>query len=276
MLNPKFNIVYSPINWSDIFINVGTGFHSNDARDVVIEETISNLRRTYTRNGINNDEIDAKLTQLNFNPEHGGITTLPRAIGAEIGNRYRFLKRINIGIAAWWLELDEELVFVGDAGETEVSGKSQRIGIDIEGRAQILSWLWVDADVNLSRGIFVDEPDDANQIPLAPRITSTGGLTATHPYGWDVSLRYRHIGDRPATEDASVTAEGYTLVNLGVSYSYGAFKYFVAAENIFDVEWNEAQFDTESCLENETEPVSEIHFTPGNPLNIQAGISFQF
>lgn len=276
MLNPKFNMVYSPIQTFDVFLNVGTGFHSNDARDVVIEETISDLEQTYKSQGLSEDEIDERLTQMNFNREHAGIETLPRAIGAEIGTRHRFFDRINIGVACWWLELDEELVFVGDAGETEISGKSQRIGIDIEGRVKILPWLWVDADVNLSQGKYVDEPEDANQIPLAPRTTSTGGLTAIHPYGWDVSLRYRHIGDRPANEDGSVTAEGYTVVNLGLSYTYGPFKYFVAAENLFDVDWNEAQFDTESRLDFEREPVSEIHFTPGNPLNLQAGISYQF
>ena len=275
-LNPKFNMVYSPIQSFDVFLNFGTGFHSNDARDVVIERTISDLEQTYKSQELSEDQIDERLTQMNFNREHAGIQTLPRAIGAEIGTRQRFFDRFNIGLACWWLELDEELVFVGDAGETEISGKSQRIGIDMEGRMKILSWLWVDADVNLSQGKYVDEPEDANQIPLAPRITSTGGLTAFHPFGWDVSLRYRHIGDRPANEDDSVTAEGYTLVNLGLSYTYGPFKYFVAAENLFDVEWNEAQFDTESRLDYEPEPVSEIHFTPGNPLNLQAGISFQF
>lgn len=276
MLNPKFNMVISPIQSLDVFLNFGTGFHSNDARDVVIEQTISDLERTYKRQDLSEDQINERLTQMNFNREHAGIRTLPRAIGAEVGTRHRFWNRFNIGFAGWWLELDEELVFVGDAGETEISGKSQRIGIDIEGRGQILSWLWADADVNLSRGIYVDEPADANQIPLAPRITSTGGLTAMHPSGWDVSLRYRHIGDRPANEDGNLSAEGYTVVNLGLSYTYGPFKYFVAVENLFDVNWYEAQFDTESRLRDETEPVSEIHFTPGNPLNLQAGISFQF
>ena len=174
------------------------------------------------------------------------------------------------------LDLDEELVFVGDAGETEISGKSRRIGVDIEGRTQILSWLWIDTDVNLSSGKFVDEPSDANEIPLAPRVTSTGGLTAIHPSGFSVNLRYRYIGDRPANEDNSVTAEGHTLLNLGLSYAFGPFKYFASVENLFDVDWNEAQFDTESRLASEAEPVSEIHFTPGNPRNIQTGISYQF
>lgn len=276
IVNPKINIVYSPIKSSDVFLNFGTGFHSNDARDVVIEQTISDLERTLSRQGLNDSQITDRLEQMNFNREHAGISTLPRAVGAEIGTRHIFWDRFNIGFAGWWLELDEELVFVGDAGETEISGKSQRIGIDIEGRGQILSWLWADADVNLSRGIFVDEPSDANEIPLAPRITSTGGLTAMHPSGLGASLRYRHIGDRPANENNSVTAEGYTIVNLGLSYTFGHTKCFMVVENLFDVAWNEAQFDTESRLKDEEEPVSEIHFTPGNPLNLQAGISFQF
>ncbi len=276
MLNPKFNLVYSPLHLTDVFLNFGTGFHSNDARDVVIERTISDLARTFRHQGLNATQINERLTQLNFDPAQSGIRTLPRAIGAEIGARQQFWNRFNIGIAGWLLDLDEELVFVGDAGETEISGKSRRIGIDIEARAQILSWLWADTDVNLSSGKFVDEPSDANEIPLAPRMTSTGGLTAIHPSGLSANLRYRYIGDRPANEDNSVTAEGHTLVNLGLSYAFGPFKYFATVENLFDVDWNEAQFDTESRLFGEGEPVSEIHFTPGNPRNIQAGISYQF
>ena len=276
MLNPKFNLVYSPFSSTDVFLNFGTGFHSNDARDVVIERTISDFARTMGRRGLSDAQINERLAGLNFDREHSGIRTLPSAIGAEIGTRHQISDRLNIGIAAWWLELDEELVYVGDAGETEISGKSRRIGIDIEGPAQILSWIWIDTDVNLSRGEYVDEPADANDIPLAPRVTSTGGLTANHPSVFGTSLRYRYIGDRPANEDGSVTAEGHTLLNLGLSYTFGPFKYFVTVENLFDVSWNEAQFDTESRLAGESEPVSEIHFTPGNPRNVQAGISYQF
>ncbi len=276
MLNPKFNLVYSPFSSTDLFLNFGTGFHSNDARDVVIERTISDLERTMGHQGISDAQINDRLAQLNFDREQSGIRTLPRAIGAEIGTRHRFWDRFNIGIAAWWLELDEELVYVGDAGETEINGKSRRVGIDIEGRAQVLSWIWIDTDVNLSRGKYVDEPVDANDIPLAPRVSSTGGLTANHPSGFGTSLRYRYIGDRPANEDGTVTAEGHTLLNLGLSYAFGPFKYFMTVENLFDIDWNEAQFDTESRLASESEPISEIHFTPGNPRNIQAGISYQF
>ena len=90
MLNPKFNMVYSPNQSIDVFLNFGTGFHSNDARDVVIEQTISDLEQTYKRQDLSEEQIDERLTQMNFNRDHAGIQTLPRAIGAEIGTRHRF------------------------------------------------------------------------------------------------------------------------------------------------------------------------------------------
>ena len=131
-------------------------------------------------------------------------------------------------------------------------------------------------DFNLARGEAVDEPDDANEIPLAPQRTSTGGLTWYHPNGLEGGLRYRHIGDRPANEDGSITAEGYTVVDFNGAYSLGAWRLNLGVENVLNTTWNEAQFDTESRLRDEEEPISEIHFTPGNPVNWWLGVSFSF
>ena len=47
-------------------------------------------------------------------------------------------------------------------------------------------------------------------------------------------------------------------------------------ENLTDTEWNEAQFATESRLKNETEPVEELHYTPGTPFAIRGSISYSF
>jgi outer membrane receptor protein involved in Fe transport len=276
LLSPKFNLVFSPLSSTDFYLNAGSSFHSNDARDVVIAQRISEVERSLRRKGLSDEEIDAELAARNFDPEQRGIETLPRAIGAELGMRTHLSKRVIVGVAAWWLQLEEELVFIGDEGATEISGKTRRIGLDLEGRVQLLPWLWADADLNLSRGTSVDEPNDADEIPLAPRLTSTGGLTAIHPSGFEGSLRYRHIGDRPANEFDTVTAEGYSVVNLSLGYRFGRTKVFANIENLLDTEWNEAQFDTESRLQNESAPVSEIHFTPGNPRNVQLGVSLGF
>ncbi|NJN35458.1 MAG: hypothetical protein HC817_15570 [Saprospiraceae bacterium] len=47
-------------------------------------------------------------------------------------------------------------------------------------------------------------------------------------------------------------------------------------ENLLNSRWNEAQFDTESRLQGEAAPVSELHFTPGTPFAVKAVFSVYF
>ena len=276
ILSPKATLVYSPTRSLDFFFNAGSGFHSNDARNAVIDQRVGELQHSLTAQGRSRDEVLNALAARNFDPGHLDAGTLPRAVGAEVGLRSRLSSRLNLGAALWWLDLDSEYVYVGDAGTTEESGCSRRIGLDIEARVELLYWLWADADVNFSRGTARDEPAEANDIPLAPRLTSTGGLTARHASGFEGALRYRHIGDRPANEDGSVTAEGHTIFNVNASYSLGNYQLQVIVDNIFDATWNEAQFDTESQLRGEAKPISELHLTPGNPIGIQVGLGYRF
>ena len=276
IFSPKVTLVYSPTNRLDFFANFGTGFHSNDARSVVINARVAELQRQWDQQGKSEAEIGAALEERNFDPGHLDAVTLPRAVGGELGLRTRLGQHLNLGAAAWWMDLDREFVYVGDAGTTEESGRTRRIGLDLEGRLSLRSWLWADADINLSRGTLRDEPDTADRIPLAPQRTSTGGLSARHPAGYEASLRYRHIGDRPANEDDSVTAQGYTVFDFNAAYRFDHYKIHLTVENLADTEWSEAQFDTESQLRGETERVSEIHFTPGNPFGVRFGLSYFF
>ena len=276
ILSPKATLVYSPGQALDLFANFGTGFHSNDARNNVIDARASQIRRVMRRDGRSEADIAVELAGRHIDPGHLEEGTLPRAVGGEAGLRTRLFDRLNLGAALWRLDLESEFVFVGDAGTTEASGRTRREGLDLEARLQLHPWLWADVDLNLARGEAVDEPDGADEIPLAPRRTSTGGLTWYHPDGLEGSLRFRHVGDRPANEDGSITAEGYTLVDLIGVCRLGNWRLNLGVENVLNTVWNEAQFDTESRLRDEEEPVSEIHFTPGNPANLLLGAGFSF
>ena len=94
--------------------------------------------------------------------------------------------------------------------------------------------------------------------------------------GFNGSLRYRFMDDRPANEDYSVTAEGYFVMDAVLRYTQPKFELSFSVENLLDTDWNETQFDTESRLANEAEPVSEIHFTPGNPFFAKVGVGVFF
>ena len=276
ILSPKAALVYSPGRTLDLFANFGTGFHSNDARNNVIDARASQIFRTMRRDGQSETDIAAELAGRHIDPGHLEESTLPQAVGAETGLQAQLFNRLNLGAALWWMDLESEFVFVGDAGTTEASGKTRRAGLDMEARLQIHPSLWADIDLNLARGEAVNEPEGANEIPLAPHLTSTGGLTWRHPTGLEGSLRYRHIGNRPANEDGSITATGYTVVDFNGVYRRGAWRFNLGVENVLNTTWSEAQFDTESRLQDEVESVSEIHFTPGNPINLRLGVNFLF
>jgi hypothetical protein len=243
VVSPKANLVISPSSELDLFFNAGGGFHSNDARVVI---------------------------------SHSNQRTLPRAFGAEIGIKLRILSRIIFSSSFWLLDLENEFVYVGDEGITELSGPSSRKGIDTGIRAQLTSWLWADMDFNISKGKFKNEPDGRNYVPLAPDFTTTAGIISRFDNGLDLSLRFLFIDDRPANESYTVTANGTALFEFAAGYSVGLFNFSFAIENIFNVEWYEAQFDTESKLKNEAESVSELHYTPGTPRNFKINISYNF
>jgi len=276
ILSPKLNLVLSPASNVDLYLNMGTGFHSNDARDVIIAERTREIIHARKKQGVETADIQQELLARNLDPTYGDIKTLPRASGAELGTRFSIGKNVLISLAGWYLHMEEELVFVGDEGSTEISGETRRAGFDAEIRLQLAHWIWADLDMNLADGRYINEPVDANYIPLAPRFTSQGGINIKHPAGFEGAFRYRYLADRPANEDNSVVALGHFLNNIILAYYFRGFRVFSQVENIFNITWNEAQFDTESRLFDEPVPVSELHFTPGNPFNIQVGISYEF
>ncbi len=241
--SPKLNFYYSVNDRLQFFLKSGIGFHSNDARAVVI-------------NHIDN--------------------SLPKAYGSEIGSEFKLSKRIFVNAALWGLYLQSELVYVGDEGTVETNHPTQRFGTDFSIRCQLTDKLFADADLNFSHGRLVNVPQGENYIPLAPSLTSTGGLTLKQDKGINVSLRYRFIDSRPANEDNSVTAKGYFLLDAVLSYNTSKFEFGISAENLLNTTWNQAQFDTESRLQNEAVPVSELHFTPGTPFFLKGSVTLKF
>jgi outer membrane receptor protein involved in Fe transport len=94
--------------------------------------------------------------------------------------------------------------------------------------------------------------------------------------GFNGSLRYRHLNNRSANENKSVIAKGYTVTDLTFNYTRKKYEVGIAIENLFNVQWNETQFNTESRLRNEAVSVEEIHFTPGVPFFAKLKFSFLF
>ncbi|MEO6252762.1 MAG: TonB-dependent receptor [Ferruginibacter sp.] len=233
ILSPKLNIQYTVNKKIQVFIKTGKGFHSNDTRVVVPND---------------------------------GKQILPAAYGADAGFTLKPNDNLLLTVAAWYLYLNQEFVYVGDAGVVEPSGKTKRQGLDIIARYQLTKTLFANFNINYTKPRAVGEPKGANYIPLAPDLTSVGGLFYKNKTGLNGSISYRYIKNRPANEDNSIVAKGYFLLDASVNYTKPKYEIGLAFENILNIKWNEAQFATESRLMNEPAPVTELHYTPGTPF----------
>ena len=242
IVSPKLNLIYRLNPKLQFLLKTGKGFHSNDARVVVAEN---------------------------------GKSTLPAAYGADFGVLWKPLPSIMLNATGWYLWMQQEFVYVGDDAVVEPSGKSRRYGLDLGLRWDFFNKWYFQADYTYSHARSIEDPDGENYIPLAPIHTFVTGLN----YQWKgitASLRCRYLGDRPANEDYSITAEGYFVADLNASYTYKRFTFGAMIENLFNTKWNEAQFATETRLQEEPDPISELHFTPGTPFNARGFVTLRF
>jgi outer membrane cobalamin receptor len=242
IISPKLNFSYQFNDDFQLFLKSGKGFHSNDTR---------------------------------VNIANGARKTLPASYGSDFGFIWKPLPKMVFNSAIWYLFLEQEFVYVGDAGIVEPSGKTERKGIDLGLRYQMTDWLFLNADYTYSHARSTEEPRFSNYIPLAPRSTFMGSLSVVKNR-FSGSLRSRILGDRPANEEFTLIAEGYFVSDLNLNYTFKNITAGILVENIFNTQWKETQFETESRLQNETQPVSEIHFTPGTPFNFRAVLTYKF
>lgn len=238
--SPKVNLSYSQNNNVEYFIKSGFGFHSNDTR-VALQQ-------------------DKKV--------------VPSVFGIDVGNVWKPINNLIVNTALWTLYSQQEFVYVGDEGVVEASGKSRRLGVDLGFRYQLSNYVYADFDGNYA---FARTGADYDEyVPLAPKFSSTGGFSLKDFKGFSGGIRYRYLGDRAANEDNSVIAKGYFVSDFNISYKIDNFSIGLIMENIFNTKWNETQFLTESRLQNESQPVEEIHFTPGTPFFAKIKIGYNF
>ncbi len=248
ILSPKLSLIAGPFNQTEIYASAGMGFHSNDGRGT-----------TTVRDPGTGEAVDP-------------VDPLVQSIGAEIGLRSTAIEGLQSTLAFWYLELDSELLFVGDAGTTEASGKSERYGIEFANFYTVNDWLTLDLDLAYVEASLSDEPSDANEIPGAIPFVMAAGATVDFQNGLYGSLRLRHFDAYPLIEDNSVEAGSTSLVNLQVGYRLPkkGLSFHCDVLNLFDAEENDIEYFYASRLQGEAaEGVEDVHFHPVEPRTVR-------
>jgi hypothetical protein len=252
--SPKLSLVFGPWQRSEFFLNGGYGFHSNDARGVIT--------RVDPASG---DAVEP-------------ATPLVRSRGAEIGARTEALKDVQSSLALWYLELDSELAFVGDAGTTEAGRPSRRHGVEWNTRWRPRPWMFVDLDFAWNRARFTGDAPEGDYIPGAPEKVISAGVAVQQLGPWSAAVFLRYIGSYPLIEDNSVRAESSTTVDGQIGYRFSPRIWLrLDGFNLLNAEASDISYFYTSRLQAEpAEGVDDKHFHPAEPRSFRVTLGFRF
>ena len=184
-VSPKLSLIFGPWQQTEFFVNTGKGFHSNDARS---------------------------MTDPNA-PAQGLVATR----GQEIGVKSQAIANLQTTFAVWQLDIDSELVYVGDTGNTEAGRRSRRTGV--EWSSQWMPSRHWQADLNLAwtRPRYTDGSSDGPYIVNAVTRVAHLNVTMQDIGSWSASVGVRYIGAAPLIEDNSVQASSTLTTELRIN-----------------------------------------------------------
>ncbi|HWA08755.1 MAG TPA: TonB-dependent receptor [Opitutaceae bacterium] len=254
--SPKLNLTFGPWDKTELYLNGGYGFHSNDARGVLT--TV---------------DPGSGLPVERAKP-------LVRALSAEAGVRTSFLPGLVSTVSFWALDLDSELVFSGDSGGTEASGPTRRYGVELANFYRATPWLAFDADLSFTHARYRDREGDApnagTYLPNSIGTVLTAGSVVNLPSGWFGSLRVRYFGPQPLIEDDSVQGPSSLTFNGRVGWRHRDWEAAVDVLNLLDRANDDIAYYYESQLKTETAPVADIHLHPAEERTFRVSVTRRF
>jgi TonB dependent receptor/TonB-dependent Receptor Plug Domain len=255
LASPKLGVVFGPFDKTEFYINAGLGYHSNDARGATIT--------------VNPSDPSQPLT---------AVPLLVRSKGAEIGVRTQAFSGLDASLALFLLDFDSELLFVGDAGTTEPSRPSRRIGMELTSSYRPRPWASFDLDLAYTLARFTDYSFGGDQIPGSPAFIASGGVTLGGDTGWFGALRLRSLGPRPLISDGSVYSSFTTTLNARVGYVFDSgIKLNLDAFNLLNTQASQIDYYYTSRLPGEPAAgVADRHFHPIEPLAFRLTLAKAF
>ncbi len=252
--SPKASLIFGPWAKTEFFVNYGQGFHSNDARGV-----------TSTVSPADGSAIEKAIP-------------LVKSRGEEVGVRTQIVPGLESSIALWRLTLASELVFSGDAGDTEPSRASRRQGIELNNHYVAAPGLLFDLDVALSHAKYTQHDPIGDFIPGSVGNVASFGVSVLDHGPWFGHFQIRYFGPRPLIEDDSVRSKSTTLASARVGYNLNHnLKVALDVFNLFDRKASDIDYDYTSRLPGEpADGVNDIHFHPVEPRTARLTLTARF
>lgn len=249
IFSPSASLAYQISDQIEIYANYGEAFHSNDARGTTI--TIDPVSRNL---------VDS-------------VPLLVKSRGTEIGLRFE-TSSLKTALVGFWLDLDSELVYVGDEGTVEAQGASRRYGFEASLYWQATDWANLFANYSYTKARFRDV--DEGYIPNAVPSVLSAGLEVEPLDNLKTSLILRRVGSAPLTEDNSVRSSTTTTLNWGSYFSVERFRFGLEVLNVLDSKDADISYYFESQLLGEFFPIADVHTHQMEPRQLRVSLEVSF
>lgn len=253
MVSPKLSVAWRTHENLEWYVSAGRGFHSNDARGATIQV----------------DPVGGEEAER--------VEPLVAAFGVDVGFRVA-TPTYHGTLTGYWLELDSELVFVGDGGSTEASRPSRRIGLEWTNVWQVAPWVSLDLDLTLNQARFDDDDPAGDHIPGAIESTISGGVSLTGLDRWKGGLRLRWFSGGALVEDDSVRWGPTALLSARVGYDLtDNLSVTLDGFNLLDREDDDIAYFYASRLAGEAPGgVEDVHFHPVEKPAVRMTLEYRF
>ncbi|MGA2192653.1 MAG: TonB-dependent receptor [Nitrospirota bacterium] len=259
--SPKLNLIFGPWAKTEYFINMGEGFHSNDAR------------------GLNTTKAPDTGSGTNLSTQR--VTPLVRSEGFDIGARTGIIPGLESSLTFFMLKFASEITFDGDAGQTDTGRPSLREGFEFANTYKPAPWLTINADFAYTRARFTaPDPDPTvfgDHIPGAPEGVGSIGAAVDNIGRFFGSLVFQYLGPYPLIENDSERSKGSKILNGQVGYKITKdLKFQLEAFNLLDSKDHDIDYWYESRLATETKGVYDDHFKPVEPFTVRGTVTYNF
>ncbi len=252
--NPKLSLIFGPWAKTEYYVNLGGGFHSNDARG-----------STITVDPKTGDPADK-------------VPPLVRSKGYEVGARTSLIPGLQTSLSVYRLDFDSELTFAGDAGTTQAGRPSTRTGFEFANYYKLQDWLTVDADIAFARARFRDADPTGQRIPGSVEGVASLALAVDNVGPYFGALQFRYFGPRPLIEDNTVRSKSTATFNGRIGYKFNKdVRIELEGFNLTNRKASAIDYYYTSRLPGEPAAgVNDVHFHPIESRSFRVSLSANF
>ncbi|RYG75357.1 TonB-dependent receptor, partial [bacterium] len=192
--------------------------------------------------------------------------------------------KLTLTTTYWWLDIESELIFVGDSNAVEPKSGGRRHGYEVVAFWRPVEWIGIDGVYTRSHARYKDpqeDPDGTLQGSFVEgSVESAGELGVSAVRGpWEASARLRYLGPYPLVPSGTRRADSESILNARLAYRFGPATLYGEVLNVLADQGNDIRYYYPTFVPGITAPGEQIATflsRAEEPRTVRVGLKYSF